>query len=116
MEASEKMAGIAVKALEDKKGEDIRVLDIREISTLADYFILVSGKNRNQLQAMADEVEEKLGKENIPIKHIEGYDEAGWILMDYGDVVIHLFDQENREFYQLEKIWGDAKTVDPMPD
>ena len=112
MEHSKKLAAIAVKALEDKKGEEIRVLDIRAISSLADYFIIAGGKNKNQIQAMADEVEEKLGKAGIPVRHVEGYDEAGWVLMDYGDAVIHIFDQENREFYQLEKIWSDARIVD----
>ncbi len=106
------LAGIAAAALEEKKGEDLRILDIREISSLADYFLIASGKNKNQIQAMADEVEEKLEKAGFTLKHKEGYEEAAWILMDYRDVVIHIFDRENREFYQLEKIWGDAKTID----
>ncbi|MBQ9437776.1 MAG: ribosome silencing factor [Lachnospiraceae bacterium] len=112
MDLSTKIVGIAVKSLEEKKAEDLRILDISQVSTLADYFLITNGRNRNQLQAMADDVEEKLAKAGIMVKHKEGYDEAAWILMDYGDVVLHLFDRENREFYQLEKIWADAQNVD----
>ena len=113
MSEAKKMAGIAVKALEDKKAEDIRVLDIENVSTIADYFIIASGANRNQVQAMADNVEESLGKEGFEVKHTEGYQNANWILLDYGDIVIHLFDSENRLFYDLERIWRDGISVDP---
>ncbi len=112
MEKSLELVKIAVDALEDKKGEQISILDIREISTLADYFVIVNGKNKNQIQAMSDDVEEKLGRAGFIVKHKEGFDSADWVLMDYGDVVIHIFDRENREFYQLEKIWGDARSID----
>ena len=112
MDKALQLVKIASEAMEDKKGEELKILDIREISSLADYFVIVNGKNKNQIQAMADEVEEKLGKAGIPVRHVEGYDEAGWVLMDYGDIVIHIFDRENREFYQLDKIWGDAAVID----
>ena len=113
VEEIKKMAGLAIEALEDKKAEDIRVIDISEVSVLADYFLIASGKNRNQLQALADEVEEKLGRAGYPMKQSEGYDSANWILLDFGDIIIHLFDQENRLFYDLERIWRDAKQIDP---
>lgn len=104
-------ARITVDALEEKKAEDIKVIDIEKVSVIADYFIIAGGTNRNQLQAMADEVEEKLGKEGFEPKNIEGYLNGNWILMDYGDIVVHLFDQENRLFYDLERIWRDGEDV-----
>lgn len=113
IEEIKKMAGLAIEALEDKKAEDIRVIDISEVSVLADYFLIASGKNRNQLQTLADEVEEKLGRAGYPMKQSEGYDSANWILLDFGDIIIHLFDQENRLFYDLERIWQDGKQINP---
>lgn len=113
-EEIKKMAGLAILALEDKKAEDIRVIDISEVSVLADYFLIASGKNRSQLQAMTDEVEEKLGRAGYPMKQSEGYDNANWILLDFGDIIVHLFDQENRLFYDLERIWRDGKMIDPQ--
>ncbi len=112
MNASKEMARLAVEALEDKKAADIRVLDIEKISTLADYFIIASGTNRNQVQAMADNVEEVLAKAGHHAKQTEGYRNANWILLDYGDIVIHLFDEENRLFYDLERIWRDGEEID----
>lgn len=113
MEEIKKMASLAVCAMEDKKAEDIRVIDISEVSVLADYFLIASGKNRNQLQALADEVEERLGRAGYLMKQSEGYDSANWILLDFGDIIVHLFDQENRLFYDLERIWRDGKQIDP---
>ncbi|MCR4705745.1 MAG: ribosome silencing factor [Lachnospiraceae bacterium] len=105
-------AKIAVEALEDKKAQDIRIIDISEISTIADYFIIAGGDNRNQMQALANNVEEKLGRAGMPLRQIEGYDSANWILMDYHDIIIHLFDHENRLFYDLERIWRDGKLIE----
>ena len=112
MTDAKNMALLACEALEDKKASDIKVIDIEQITTLADYFIIASGSNRNQVQAMADNVEEVLGKAGVHPKQIEGYQTANWILMDYGDVVIHIFDEENRLFYDLERIWRDGKVVE----
>lgn len=112
MNQAKEMARLAVEALEDKKAVDVRILNIEEISTLADYFIIASGNNRNQVQAMADNVEETLGRAGHQAKQIEGYQNANWILLDYGDVVIHLFDEENRLFYDLERIWRDGHEVE----
>lgn len=112
MTNSKKLAKAAYDALADKKADDIKVLNISQVTVLADYFIIAGGSNRNQVQAMADNVEEKLGKEyGIAPKHIEGYQTANWILMDYGDIVIHLFDTENRIFYDLERIWRDGEAL-----
>ena len=107
-----KMAKCAIAAMEDKKAEDIRMLDISEVSVLADYFIIASGKNRNQIQAMKENVEEQMEKRGFFVKHVEGYDTAHWILMDYGDVILHIFDEESRMFYDLERIWRDGRPVE----
>ena len=111
MATSRELAKIAIEAMEDKKAIDIKIIDIEKISTLADYFIIASGSNRNQVQAMADEVDEKMSKAGYEPKNIEGYRNANWILMDYGDLVIHIFDEENRLFYDLERIWRDGNLV-----
>ena len=112
MTDAKNMALLACEALEYKKASDIKVIDIEQITTLADYFIIASGSNRNQVQAMADNVDEVLGKAGYPCKQTEGYSSANWILLDYGDIVIHLFDEENRLFYDLERIWRDGKVMD----
>ena len=111
MEHSKDMVKLAVQALQDKKGEDVKIIDIREISVLADYFVIASGSNGNQVQAMADNVEEMLGKAGYVSAQIEGYDSANWILMDYKDIIVHIFCREDRLFYDLERIWRDGKTV-----
>ena len=126
------MVEISVKALEDKKAEEIKnAIDIAKasaansdngskaieetinrISVLADYFIIASGTNKSQIQALCDAVEEKLGRAGHPLKQMEGYDNANWVLLDFGDIIVHVFDRENRLFYDLERIWCDGKTVD----
>lgn len=108
---SKKMVLAAVDALEDKKAENIQIIDISEVSPLADYFIIANGTNRNQVQALADNVEELLGKLGYERRPIEGYENANWILLDYKDIIIHVFDQESRNFYDLERIWRDGKAV-----
>ena len=108
---SKKMAQLAFDALEDKKAEDIKVLNIGEITVLADYFIIAGGTNRNQVQAMADNVEECLGRAGFQPKQIEGYQEANWILLDYGDVVVNVMTVEMREKYNIEKVWGDCESL-----
>jgi ribosome-associated protein len=109
---SREMAKLAVAALEDKKGEDIRIIDISEVSVLADYFIIASGSNGNQVQALCDNVSEMLGRAGAHVKQVEGYESANWILLDFGDIIVHVFDKENRFFYDLERIWRDGKIVD----
>ena len=112
MSVIETMIKTSVEALEDKKGEDIKVIDISEVSPIADSFILASGSNRSQVQAMADSVSEKMHKAGFSMKQIEGYDSANWILMDFVDVVVHIFDRESRNFYDLERIWKDGKLIE----
>ncbi len=105
------VAKLAIEALEDKKAEDIKVIDISEVSVLADYFIIAGGSNRSQIQALCDNVDEKLGRAGHPSRQIEGYDTANWVLLDFGDVIVHIFDKENRLLYDLERIWRDGKQV-----
>lgn len=111
MEQSKEMVRLAVQALQDKKGEDVKIIDIHEVSVLADYFIIASGTNPNQVQAMADNVEETLGRAGYVSRQVEGYDSANWILMDYKDIIVHIFCREDRLFYDLERIWRDGKTI-----
>ena len=110
MNQSKEMTKLAIAALEDKKANDVRVIDIAGVSVIADYFVIASGSNTNQVQAMADNVEEILEKAGCECKQIEGYQNANWILMDYKDVIVHIFCREDRLFYDLERIWRDGKT------
>lgn len=103
---------VAVNALEDKKAEDVRIIDISEVSTIADYFIIAHGKNKSQIQAMADNVSETLGRAGVTMRQVEGYQNANWVLMDFQDVIVHIFDQENRLFYDLERIWRDGVPIE----
>ena len=105
---SEALAKKIMTILEEKKATDILALDISEISTLADYFILASAENVRQLDALEDAVEENIRLE----VNKEGESSSGWILMDYRDIVVHLFTKEQRAFYDLEKIWSDAKRME----
>ena len=109
---SKELAKLACDALDDKKALEIKVINIENVSTIADYFIIASGTNRNQVQAMADNVDETLGRAGYEPKQIEGYQNANWILMDYRDIVIHIFDEENRLFYDLERIWRDGTVIE----
>ena len=106
------MAQIACKAIDDKKGQDIKVIDIHTVSVIADYFVIASGTNSNQVQAIVDNVEEQLGRAGFEAKQIEGNRNSSWILMDYGDVIVHVFDEENRLLYDLERIWRDGKVLE----
>ena len=106
------MAQIACKAIDDKKGQDIKVIDIHTVSVIADYFVIASGTNSNQVQAIVDNVEEQLGRAGFEAKQIEGNRNSSWILMDYGDVIVHVFDEDNRLFYDLERIWRDGKVLE----
>ncbi|MBR2257476.1 MAG: ribosome silencing factor [Blautia sp.] len=106
------MAKLACQALDDKKGKDIKVIDIHEVSVIADYFVIASAANANQLEAMVDSVKETLGRAGYEPKQIEGTGNSSWVLMDYEDVIVHVFDEENRLFYDLEMIWRDGKVLD----
>ena len=108
---SVEMMKLAINALEDKKAEDIKVIDISEVSVIADYFIIAGGSNRSQIQALCDHVDENLGRAGYHLKQKEGYDSANWVLLDFGDIIVHIFDKENRLLYDLERIWRDGKQV-----
>ena len=112
MSKSLEMVKLAKTALEDKKAGDIKVIDISGVSVLADYFIIADGSNVNQVQAMVDNVAEVLGRAGYECKQMEGYGTGGWILMDYGDIIVHAFCREDRLFYDLERIWRDGKVLD----
>lgn len=113
MEQAKEMAKFAYQALEEKKGEDIKIIDIAEISVLADYFIIANGTNANQVNALVDSVEEALSKAGYDVKQREGYGLGNWVLLDFGDIIVHVFDKENRLFYDLERIWRDGKAIAP---
>ena len=111
MDQSRKMARIAWNALNDKKGEDIKIIDITGISVLADYFIIANGTSDSQVNALVDNVEEELHKAGYSLKQREGQASGSWVLLDFGDIIVHVFDKENRLFYDLERIWKDGKTI-----
>jgi len=101
-------AKVAADAADDKKAKDVVILDIRGLSVIADYFIICSARSRTQVQAIADAVREKLEERELRCRGVEGKDDAKWILIDFGDLVIHVFMDEEREFFGLERLWGDA--------
>lgn len=107
----EEIASIAANAAEDKKANDVVVLDISSISTICDYFVICSGYSSTQVKAIAEHVDEKLEDEGVRKLRIEGMNDAHWVLLDYGTVVVHVFQEGDREFYNLEHLWGDAKVV-----
>lgn len=109
MTDSKDMALTVYRALEDKKGEDIAIIDISTVSCIADYFVIASATNGNQVQAMIDNVEEAMGRKGYECTSREGYQAAQWVLLDYKDVVVHVFSQEDRRFYDIERIWRDGK-------
>jgi ribosome-associated protein len=102
----------AVRAAEDKQARGIRVLDLREISSFADYFVICSGANSRQIQAIADEIELRLKRLAERALSIEGYENAEWVLMDYGDYLVHVFSEKARVYYDLERLWRDARVVE----
>ncbi len=113
MHNAREMAALAVQALEDKKGQEIKVLKTADITSLADYFVICTANSSTHIKTLADEVERQLEEQmEERILHREGYRAGGWVLLDYGVVVVHLFMEEAREFYNLERLWADAETVD----
>jgi ribosome-associated protein len=109
---SQELLEITVKAADDKRAEDILALNMKGISLIADYFIICHGNSDKQVQAIAREMKEKALENNFDVKRIEGFDEAKWILIDLGDVVAHVFHRDERSYYKLERLWGDAPLVD----
>ncbi|NDI33774.1 ribosome silencing factor [Chengkuizengella sediminis] len=109
---SEEILTIVNNAIEEKKGHNITSLDIKEISLIADYFVICHGNSEPQVKAIAEEVKKNVEKSNGSIKRIEGYDTARWVLIDIGDVIVHVFHREDREYYNIERLWSDAKVVE----
>lgn len=112
MSSKNELVNRIVKLLDDKKARDIQVLDIHELTTITDYFIIATGNSTTQVKALCDHVEEELHKQRIYHTNKEGYHTASWILLGYQDVVVHLFLGETREFYKLDHVWQDAEIVD----
>ena len=112
MDKAQEMALAAYNALDEKKAEDIKIIDISGVSTVADYFVIASGLNENQLEAMQDSVDEELYKLGCTPRQVEGNKKSTWILMDFEDIIVHIFSREDRLFYDLDKIWADGKVVD----
>ena len=110
-EKSTQLARQIAKLLDDKKAERITILDISKLTMLGDYFVVASGSNTTMVKALAGEIEEKLSAQGIRAKRIEGESSAMWILMDYYDVIVHIFYNETRDFYGLERLWADAEEV-----
>ncbi|MDI6703887.1 MAG: ribosome silencing factor [bacterium] len=109
--SSKEIAFVIQDAASSKKARDIVILDMRNLTYFTDYFIICSGESKVQVKAIAEEIEKTLDKKDIKLDHIEGYEEANWILLDYGDVIAHVFYDETRFYYDLENLWGDAKRV-----
>ena len=103
---------LAAKTLSDKKAQDIVIIDIQEKAAFADYFVICSGTSERQINSLIDDVEDAFAKEGLFTKSIEGKNGSGWVLMDFGDVIVHVFDKENRLFYDLERIWRDGKIIE----
>ena len=111
MKDIDKRISIIAKACDDKRGFNIKILDIRNINPIADYFVITSGNSTSQVIAIADEVEEKMEKAGFQLFGKEGYKSGRWILLDFGDIVVHVFHKEDREFYNLEKLWADGEEL-----
>ena len=109
---SYEMAMLLAKALDSKKGEDIKVLKTEELTTLADYFVLCTATSSTQVKAMSDACEEAMEKNGERVHHIEGHRDGAWLLMDFSSVIVHVFTDEARKFYDLERLWADAKEID----
>lgn len=103
---------IAVRALDEKKGENICVIDIKEQTVITDYFIIVNGNSQSQVQALVENVTEALEKNGVPLLQSEGKAAGNWILLDFNDIIVHVFLKEDREFYDLERMWRDGTFLD----
>ena len=113
---NQELLKMAVKAADDKRAEDILALDMKGISLIADYFIICHGNSDKQVQAIAREIKEKAQENGYDVKRMEGFDEGTWVLIDLGDVVAHVFHRDERSYYNLERLWGDAPQVDILSE
>ncbi len=105
-------AVVIAKALDSKLGLDIKVIEITDVTVLADYMVIATGRNSTQVKALADEVEYQMTENGVEVNHIEGHRSNSWILLDYVDIIVNVFSEEAREFYDLERLWQDGKEVD----
>lgn len=108
---TKELASLTVEACDDKRAEDIVVLDMKEVSLIADYFVICHGSNERQVQAIAREVKAKAQEEGLDVKRLEGLEQGRWVLVDLDDVVCHIFHKDERPYYNLERLWGDAPTL-----
>lgn len=111
-QASEKLMNIVVDVIKDKKGHDVTALNLEGLSLMADYFVICHGNSTTQVQSIASEVKQKAEENEIEIRRMEGYDGGRWVLMDLSDVIVHIFHREDREYYNLERLWSDATIVE----
>lgn len=112
---------LVLRSILEKKGEDTSILDLTQLGVITDYFVICHGRGNRQVQAIADNIEETLKRVSLRPRHIEGYTAAEWILIDYGDFLVHIFTQDRRKYYDLDKLWSDAPRLDldpaaPSPD
>lgn len=114
--SAEEKATVSSRAAADRKALDLVMLDMREVSSITDYFLICTGGSTRQVQAIADAIDEQLSKQGVSALGTEGYKEARWILMDYGDVIVHVFSAETRQFYDLEGLWGEAPQIHLTPE
>lgn len=105
---SKELVDIIINLIQSKKGYNITIINLKELSSMADFFVICTADANTQVRAIADEIDKKLRKDGIKCYHKEGYNSLNWVLLDYFDVVVHIFKKEAREFYKLEKLWGDA--------
>lgn len=103
---------IILKSADDKKAFDIKLLEIIKLTSIADYFVILSGNSQRQVMAISDDIEEKMYLHGYDLRHKEGYSSGKWILLDYGDIIVHVFYKEDRDFYNLERLWADAEDID----
>ncbi len=113
MNDSKAMLKIAYDALDEKKADDITVIDIAGVSSIADYYVITNGENTNHVQALVENVQEKMFKAGYACRSLEGFKAANWVLMDYGDIVVNVFSREDRRWFDLERIWRDGKFLTP---
>lgn len=113
---NQELLQLTVKAADDKRAENILALNMKGISLIADYFMICHGNSDKQVQAIAREIREKANENGIDVKRMEGFDEARWVLIDLGDVVAHVFHRDERSYYNLERLWGDAPRVDVLSE
>lgn len=111
MKTSSSLAYDIANAAAEKKAKDIRILNVEGLSSIADYFVICSGTSTTQVKAIANEIEDKLEENNRYVEHKEGHQFGRWILLDYGNVIVHVFHEEEREFYSVERLWADAEEI-----